>query len=121
MPASFHWIKWLLFGCLLAVVFAGEKVQMKYNRECKGELYIPFRPCVRYCRVGWMLFLPKYKEQEVEDGTPCKRLLVLRGVCLNGKCVKPKGKVTRPPRINFTEITMTAEATSTTPAPLILD
>uniref|UniRef100_A0A131YFB3 Basic tail secreted protein n=1 Tax=Rhipicephalus appendiculatus TaxID=34631 RepID=A0A131YFB3_RHIAP len=118
MPTSFPWVKLLLFSCLLVVFCAGEKVRMKNGVECKGELYIPFKPCVRYCRVRWMLIVPKYQEQQVADGTKCRRLLILRGVCMNGRCVKPTGAVTKPPRMNFTAIMMTAEATSTTPAPL---
>ncbi|KAL3195825.1 hypothetical protein MRX96_015712 [Rhipicephalus microplus] len=120
MQESFPWVKLLLLSCLLAVVYAREKVRMKNGAECKGELYIPFKPCVRYCRVSWVLFVPKYQEQQVADGTPCRRLLILRGVCQHGRCVK-LGKVTKAPKINFTAITMTAEPTSPTVAPLVAD
>ncbi|KAH7956575.1 hypothetical protein HPB52_010675 [Rhipicephalus sanguineus] len=94
---------------------------MKNGAECKGELYIPFKPCVRYCRVSWVLFVPKYQEQQVADGTQCRRLLILKGVCFHGRCVKPTGPVTKAPQFNFTAIMMTAEPTTTTPAPLRLD
>uniref|UniRef100_L7MC54 Putative secreted peptide n=1 Tax=Rhipicephalus pulchellus TaxID=72859 RepID=L7MC54_RHIPC len=118
MPTSFPWVKLLLFSCLLVAVCGGERVKMKNGAECKGELYIPFKPCVRYCRVSWVLFVPKYQEQQVEDGTKCRRLLILKGVCMQGRCVKPRRKVTKRPIMNFTAITMTAEPTSTTPSPL---
>ncbi|XP_037566444.1 uncharacterized protein LOC119446160 [Dermacentor silvarum] len=119
MPASFPWVKWLLFSCLLVVVYAGENTRMKDGSECKGELYIPFMPCKRFCRVKWILIVPHYKKIEVADGTPCKRRLILPGICSHGECVKKEeGKVTKAPVINFTDIMMTAEATTTTLAPL---
>ncbi|XP_070390116.1 uncharacterized protein [Dermacentor albipictus] len=118
MPASLPWMKWLLFSCLMVAVCTGEKIRMRDGKKCKGELYIPFKPCLRYCRVKWILFVPSYKQVEVEDGTPCKRLLVLKGICSHGKCVKPGAKVTKAPVLNFTDIMMTAEPTTTTPAPL---
>uniref|UniRef100_A0A224Y473 Basic tail secreted protein n=1 Tax=Rhipicephalus zambeziensis TaxID=60191 RepID=A0A224Y473_9ACAR len=121
MPTSFPWVKSLLFSSLLVVICAGQKVRMKNGAECKGELHIPFKPCVRYCRVAWLFFVPKYQEQQVADGTNCRRLLILKGICEHGRCVKLTGKVTKAPKINFSPITMTAEPTSTTSAPLIVD
>uniref|UniRef100_A0A224YC06 Basic tail secreted protein n=1 Tax=Rhipicephalus zambeziensis TaxID=60191 RepID=A0A224YC06_9ACAR len=68
MPTSFPWVKLLLFSCLLVVICAGQKVRMKNGAECKGELHIPFKPCVRYCRVAWLFFCT-----EVSRTTSCGR------------------------------------------------
>uniref|UniRef100_A0A6M2E755 Putative secreted mucin n=1 Tax=Amblyomma tuberculatum TaxID=48802 RepID=A0A6M2E755_9ACAR len=128
MPASLPWIRWLFFAGLLACVCAAraentteatteETTEEKTRAVCKGELHIPFMPCRRYCRVSWIAFFPKYERENLPDGTNCKRFLLLKGICKKGKCVKIKhAKVTKPPRVNFTDITRTAEPSTTTMA-----
>ncbi|XP_077507520.1 uncharacterized protein LOC144118455 [Amblyomma americanum] len=130
MPASLPWIRWLFFAGLLAFVCARrignttnettEEISgAKVNAACRGELHIPFMQCKRYCRVSWILFFPKYQREFLPDGTRCKRLLLFKGVCKQGKCVKEKrAKVTKAPKYNYTDITRTAEPSSTTLAPL---
>uniref|UniRef100_A0A023FTR6 Putative secreted mucin n=1 Tax=Amblyomma parvum TaxID=251391 RepID=A0A023FTR6_AMBPA len=132
MPASLPWIRWLFFAGLLALVYAArtanttekptEATTRPKIKQCKGELHIPFMPCRRYCRVRWIAFFPKYKREDLPDGTMCKRLLVFKGICQHGKCVKIKrAKVTKAPKRNYTDITRTAEPTTTTVAPLMND
>uniref|UniRef100_A0A023G4N2 Putative secreted protein n=1 Tax=Amblyomma triste TaxID=251400 RepID=A0A023G4N2_AMBTT len=133
MPASLPWIRWLFFASLLAFVYGAsdrnrtavtteEAAQPEEKRVCKGELRIPFMPCARYCRVSWIAFFPKYKRWNLPDGTSCKRFLLFRGVCKDGKCVKQKRpKVTKRPGESFTPIIRTAEPTTTTLAPLSND
>uniref|UniRef100_A0A023FFC6 Putative secreted mucin n=1 Tax=Amblyomma cajennense TaxID=34607 RepID=A0A023FFC6_AMBCJ len=131
MPAALPWIRWLFFAGLLAFVCARriqntteetttqETTLPKVNAACKGELHIPFMPCRRYCRVSWIAFFPKYEREDLPDGTKCKRLLLFKGVCKHGKCVKKKrAKGTRAPRYNYTDITRTAEPSTTTMATL---
>uniref|UniRef100_A0A023G2F0 Putative secreted mucin n=1 Tax=Amblyomma triste TaxID=251400 RepID=A0A023G2F0_AMBTT len=133
MPASLPWIRWLFFASLLAFVYGAstrnstrvtpeETIPSGLKRECRGELHIPFMSCKRYCRVRWIAFFPKYQREDLPDGTPCKRFLVLKGICKNGKCVKRSlASVTKRPGESFTPIIRTAEPTTTTLAPLSND
>ncbi|CAN8015275.1 unnamed protein product, partial [Ixodes persulcatus] len=67
--------------------------------NCTRTWPILWPPCLFKCQHGkWgLLSLPGFTIEHKPDGTPCRRVLGLKGgVCKSGRCVKPTANMTGP-------------------------